>query len=145
MAKNPRMDELTALMNEKQKAFCDYYIIDPNATKAAKQAGYSEKSARAMGSENLTKPYIKEYIELRLAEMEAARVADGSEVMEFLTGVMRGEQKDQFDLDASLQDRIKAAELIGKRYRLFVDKQETELKVEPITIINDIPRSSDGD
>ena len=97
-----------------------------------------------MGSENLTKPDIKEYIELRLAQMEEKRVATASEVLEYLTRVMRGEEKDQFDMDASLQDRTKAAELLGKRYRLFIDKQEIEAKMEPVTIINDIPRKTDG-
>ena len=138
------MDELAKLMSEKQKAFCDHYITTLNATEAAKMAGYSEKSARAMGSENLTKPYIKEYIDLRLAELEESRVADATEVLQYLTRVMRGEEQDQFDMDASLQDRTRAAELLGKRYRLFVDKQEIDAKVEPITIVNDIPRRSDG-
>lgn len=140
----PRMNELAKLMSEKQKAFCDHYITTLNATEAAKMAGYSEKTARAMGSENLTKPYIKEYIDLRLAELEESRVADATEVLQYLTRVMRGEEKDQFDMDASLQDRTRAAELLGKRYRLFVDKQEIDAKVEPITIVNDIPRRSDG-
>ena len=57
---NPRMEELAGLMSEKQKAFCDYYITTMNAAEAARQAGYAEKSARMIGSENLTKPYIKE-------------------------------------------------------------------------------------
>lgn len=140
----PRMNELAKLMSEKQKAFCDHYITTLNATEAAKLAGYSEKTARAMGSENLTKPYIKEYIDLRLAELEESRVADATEVLQYLTRVMRGEEKDQFDMDASLQDRTRAAELLGKRYRLFVDKQEIDAKVEPITIVNNIPRRSDG-
>lgn len=139
-----RMDELAEKMSEKQMAFCDHYITTLNATEAAKLAGYSEKTARSMGCENLTKPNIKEYIELRLAELEEKRIADATEVLQYLTGVMRGEIKDQFDLDPSLQDRTKAAELLGKRYRLFIDKQETHVSTEPITILNDIPRRSDG-
>lgn len=144
-AKEERIEQLARMMSEKQKAFSDYYIETLNQTEAAKRAGYSEKTARSMGSENLTKPYIKEYIELRLAQMEEKRVATASEVLEYLTRVMRGEEKDQFDMDASLQDRTKAAELLGKRYRLFIDKQEIEAKMEPVTIINDIPRKTDGD
>lgn len=144
-AKEEKIEELARMMSEKQKAFSDYYIETLNQTEAAKRAGYSEKTARSMGSENLTKPYIKEYIELRLAQMEEKRVASASEVLEYLTRVMRGEEKDQFDMDASLQDRTKAAELLGKRYRLFIEKQEIEAKVEPVTIINDIPRKTDGD
>ena len=139
------MDELAGLMSEKQKAFCDHYITTMNAAEAARLAGYAEKSARMIGSENLTKPYIKEYIGLRLAELEEKRVASAEEVLQYLSRVMRGEEKDQFGLDPSLQDRTKAAELLGKRYRLFVDKQEIDAKVEPITILNDIPRRSNGD
>ena len=90
-AKEERMEQLARKMSEKQKAFCDYYIESLNLTDAAKKAGYSEKTARSMGSENLTKPDIKEYIELRLAQMEEKRVATASEVLEYLTRVMRGE------------------------------------------------------
>lgn len=141
---NPRMDELAGLMSEKQKAFCDYYITTMNAAEAARLAGYAEKSAKVIGCENLTKPNLKEYIELRLAELEEKRVADATEVLQYLTRVMRGEEKDQFDLDPSLQDRTKAAELLGKRYKLFVEKQEIDAKVDPVTILNDIPRSNNG-
>ena len=114
-------------MTEKQKAFCDYYIETGNATEAAIRAGYSKRTAKAIGSENLTKPYIKQYIDERLAKIEDARIAKGEEVLQYLTKVMRGEEKDQFGLDASLQDRTKAAELLGKRYRLFVDKVEADV------------------
>lgn len=144
MEKN-RMEELASLMSEKQKAFCDYYIETANATEAARRAGYSEKTAKSIGCENLTKPNLKEYIELRLKELEDGRVADATEVLQYLTRVMRGEEKDAFDMDPSLQDRTKAAELLGKRYRLFIDKQETNVSTEPITIINDIPRGGNGD
>lgn len=143
MAKS-RMDELAELMSEKQRAFCDYYLESLNATEAAKKAGYSEKTARSTGCENLTKPNIKEYIEIRLAEMEAHRVADAEEVLQYLTRVMRGEERDSFDMDPSLQDRTKAAELLGKRYRLFIDKQEVSGSLEGVTIINDIPKENDG-
>ena len=49
-------------LTEKQKLFCKEYIIDFNATRAAKAAGYSEDSAKEIGYENLTKPYIQDYI-----------------------------------------------------------------------------------
>ncbi len=139
------MEQLAKRMSEKQKAFCDHYIVTLNQTEAARLAGYSDKTARSMGSENLTKPDIKEYIDLRLAELEEKRVASAEEVLQYLTKVMRGKEKDQFDMDASLQDRTKAAELLGKRYRLFIDRKEIEANIEPVTIINDIPRKIDGD
>ena len=109
-------------LTPKQKAFADYYIETGNATEAAIRAGYNKKTARQIGSMNLTKVDIKQYIDERLKSIEDARIAKGEEVLQYLTKVMRGEEKDQFGLDASLQDRTKAAELLGKRYRLFVDK-----------------------
>ena len=113
-------------LTPKQKAFADYYIETGNATVAAKRAGYSKKTAAVIGTENLIKPNIKQYIDERLKEIEDKRIAKGEEVLQYLTKVMRGEEKDQFGLDASLQDRTKAAELLGKRYRLFVDKVERD-------------------
>lgn len=112
------MDKLTI----KQQAFADYFIECGNGTEAAIKAGYSKKTAKQIANENLTKPYLKAYIDTRLKEMESKRIASGEEVLQYLTKVMRGEEKDQFDLDAALQDRTKAAELLGKRYGLFKDK-----------------------
>ena len=121
----------------KQKAFADYYIETGNATEAAIRAGYNKKTARQIGSMNLTKVDIKAYIEERLKEIESKRIADGKEVLEYLSKVMRGEEKDQFGLDASLQDRTKAAELLGKRYRLFTEKVEVD-GVQQVQIVDDI-------
>lgn len=115
-------------LTPKQKAFADYYIETGNATESAIRAGYNKKTARQIGSMNLTKVDIKAYIEERLKEIESKRIADGKEVLEYLSKVMRGEEKDQFGLDASLQDRTKAAELLGKRYRLFTEKVEMDSK-----------------
>lgn len=127
-------------LTEKQKAFCEYYIASTNATEAAKKAGYSEKTAKSVGSENLTKPDIKAYIDERLKEMQDNRIADAEEVLTYLSRVMRGVEKDQFDLEPTLTDRTKAAELLGKRYALFVDKKEVSGKIEGVTIIDDIPK-----
>lgn len=105
-----------------QKAFCDYYLECGNATEAAKKAGYSEKNAHKIGPENLTKPTIRQYIDERLNSMASNRIAKAEEVLEYLTNVMRSKIKDQFGLEISIADRTKAAELLGKRYRLFTDK-----------------------
>ncbi|MBM7631746.1 terminase small subunit [Geomicrobium sediminis] len=63
-------------MTEKQRRFADYYIESGNATEAAIKAGYSKKTARSVGSENLTKPDISVYIENRLEELASERIAD---------------------------------------------------------------------
>lgn len=112
-------------LTPKQQAFADYYIETGNATEAARRAGY--KKPNVQGSQNLEKLSIKSYIEERMKVLDEKRIAKGEEVLQYLTKVMRGEEKDQFGLDASLQDRTKAAELLGKRYRLFVDKIEADI------------------
>lgn len=98
-----------------QQKFADLYIKLGNATQAAKEAGYSEKTAYSIGNENLKKPEIKAYISERLAQIEKESIASIDEVMKFYTKVMRGQEKDQFGLDASLSDRMKAGGEIIKR------------------------------
>lgn len=83
-----------AKMTDKQKRFCDEYLIDLNATQAAIRAGYSKKTANVIANENLTKPYIKEYIKKRMEEKESALIADQNEVLKYLTSVMRRELTD---------------------------------------------------
>lgn len=123
-------------LTPKQRAFADYYIETGNATEAARRAGY--KKTNVQGSQNLEKLSIKSYIEERVKASDEKRIAKGEEVLEYLTKVMRGEEKDQFGLDASLQDRTKAAELLGKRYRLFVDKVEQKVNVNSTTKLDSI-------
>lgn len=89
-------------LTPRQKDFCEYYLQTGNAAEAARLAGYSEKTARVTGPENLSKPAISEYITRRRAEMDKALIADSNEVLRFYSAVMRGEVKDQFGLDASL-------------------------------------------
>ncbi|MBQ3006764.1 MAG: terminase small subunit [Clostridia bacterium] len=108
----------------KQQKFADYYLECGNATEAAKKAGYSDKTARQIGTENLSKPSIAAYISERLAEIESKSVADIREVLKFYTKVMRGEVKDQFGLDASLADRLKAGDSLMKRYAAGAEKNK---------------------
>lgn len=124
-------------LTEKQKRFIDYYIETANATESAKRAGYSEKTAKNIGAENLTK--LNFFIQKRLEEKENNRIASQDEVLQYLTKVMRGEEKDQFGLDASLQDRTKCAELLGKRYGTFIEKKELtgNCIVELVDDVND--------
>lgn len=106
-------------MTEKQKTFCIEYVKSNNATDAAIKAGYSEKTARQIAAENLTKPYIKEYIaELMKPKQEEREksIADIDEVLSYFTKVMRGDEKDAFGLDASLKDRTDAAKELARRY-----------------------------
>lgn len=138
------------LVKEKQKRFCEEYLVDCNATQAAIRAGYSKKTARAVGQRLLTNVDIKKYIEQQLQKLKNEKIADAQEVLEYLTSVMRGEQKEQVALltgegvqklvqkDISAKDRIKAAELIGKRYGLFTEKVELQGETT-VQIVDDIP------
>lgn len=130
-----------AKMTEKQKRFCDEYLIDLNATQAAIRAGYSKKTAQQMGAENLLKPVVKEFIAARMSEKESRLIADQNEVLKFLTAVMRGEEKDEKPMVNAMgeiemlpvrqqSNQMKAAGLLAKRYGLLVDKTEAEVDME---------------
>lgn len=133
---------MAAKMTAKQMRFCDEYLIDLNATQAAIRAGYSEKTAGVMAAENLTKPIIKEYIEKRMAEKEDSLIADQNEVLKYLTSVMRGESqssvlaKGNFGVESVIEkppdesQRLRAAELLGKRYGLYTEKVNEVVDME---------------
>lgn len=87
-----------AKLTEKQKRFCDEYLIDLNATQAAIRAGYSAKTAGRIGGENLKKLEIIKYIDQRMQEIKSQRTADAAEVLETLTAVMRGEVREEIPL-----------------------------------------------
>lgn len=109
-------------LTPKQRAFCDYYLESGNLSDAARKAGYSKKTAHVIGTENLRKPVIAAYIKHYADAKDDNRIAKADEVLEFLTKAMRGEIKDQFDLDPTLQDRLRAGEMLGKRYGMFSDR-----------------------
>ena len=132
-----------AKLTAKQRRFCDEYLIDLNATQAAIRAGYSEKNARNIASENLAKPNIKAYIDERMAEKESQLIATQDEVLKYLTSVLRGESQSTeivvegtgdgcseartLKKEPSEKDRLRAAELLGKRYGLYTDRVETDV------------------
>lgn len=125
-------------LTAKQKIFCDEYIISLNATQAAIKAGYSKKTARKIAAENLTKPVIQSYISERMEQKESSLIATQDEVLQYLTSVLRGESQttdtvlvgmgdgyqevQEVEKKPSEKDRLKAAELLGKRYGLYTDK-----------------------
>jgi phage terminase small subunit len=120
-------------LTKKQKDFCEYYLQTGNAAEAARKAGYSAKTARVIGPENLSKPDVLEYIESRRAEMDKCLIADTDEVLKFYSSVMRGEVKDQFGLEASLSDRLKAGDSLMKRFAAAGYKQASERTEDPLT------------
>lgn len=123
-------------LKPKEFTFAEEWLKTMNATQSAIKAGYSERTAYSAGNRLLKKVEVKQYIDERLTEMQESSIADTNEVMQFLSSTMRGDIPDQFGLDPALNDRLKAAELLGKRYKLFTDKQEISgADGEPIKVI----------
>lgn len=125
-------------VNERQKRFADEYLIDLNAEAAAIRAGYSPKYARGNAHKLVANSCIKEYIKQRMDDKEKELIADQDEVLKYLTSVMRGQSRSSIVVVESTGDfmsaaremekapdekeRLKAAELLGKRYGLYTDK-----------------------
>lgn len=123
-------------LKPKEFTFAEEWLKTMNATQSAIKAGYSERTAYSAGNRLLKKVEVKQYIDERLTEMQESSIADTNEVMQFLSSTMRGDIPDQFGLDPALNDRLKAAELLGKRYKLFTDKQEISgADGEPIKVV----------
>lgn len=136
-------------LTEKQKRFADEYLIDLNATRAYKAVYKNVKKdevARACGSRLLTKANIKTYIDEQLEKISSEKVADAQEVMEYLTNVIRGKAESEIVVvvgegdgcssarrilkNPDEKEKLKAAELLGKRYGLYVDKQQVTHTLE---------------
>lgn len=139
------------ITNEKHKVFADEYLIDLNQTRAYKVAYprvTKDTTAATNGGRLLRNAEVKTYIDEQLEKMRSERVADAQEVLEYLTSVMRGEEKEETligrgegeqgitDIEVSAKDRIKAAELIGKRHSLFTEKVELEGDVSLEVIVD---------
>ncbi|MBS4869323.1 MAG: terminase small subunit [Eubacterium sp.] len=140
-------------LTAKQKRFCEEYIVDCNATQAAIRAGYKEKYAHTNANKLLQKTTLKNYINEMLENVKSNNIADATEVMEYLTSVVRGKSMSEIvviegvgegcSIARTMQkqpdekERLKAAELLGKRYSLFKDNVNVD-GVSQVVIINDL-------
>lgn len=127
-------------LTEKQKAFCDEYIIDFNASRAAISAGYSEKTARAIAAENLTKPYIQEYLAKLKAERAERVQIDQDYVLRVIKNTVErcsqaeqvkdreGNPTGEYKFDSTAV--LKGAELLGKHLAMFTDRSEVKSSVK---------------
>lgn len=130
-------------LNDKQKQFFKEYIVDANATQSAIRAGYSKKTAYSQGQRLLKNVEGQKYLQELMDEKEKALIADQDEVLKYLTSVLRGESQSTEIVvegigdgcseartilkEPSEKDRLKAAELLGKRYGLYTDKVQAEV------------------
>lgn len=148
-------------MTDKQRKFADEYLIDCNATRAYK-AAYShiknDNVAHACGAKLLRNATVQAYIDERLDEISSEKIADAAEVMKYLTSVLRGESTAEIVVVEGCGEgcseartmtkapdetqRLKAAELLGKRYGLFKENVKLEGAV-PVIIKDDIPETDD--
>lgn len=135
-------------MTARQKRFCDEYLIDLNGTQAAIRAGYSPRSARQIADRNMSNNDIRQYIDDRMKEKEKELIADQDEVLKYLTEVLRGKSQSEivvvenigdFTSEARLmqkspdeKERLKAAELLGRRYNLFSEKMKVDVALPVI-------------
>lgn len=135
-------------LTPKQKRFADEYIISGNIYQSMVKAGYSENYAKSDGCKILDNPRVKAYIDDRMADFEREAIASQEEVLSYLTSVMRGEQTEQvmvtggevIDVVVGAKDRIKAAELLGKRYGAWTERVDLVGNVG-VTIVDDIDAS----
>ncbi len=139
------------VLNDKQKLFYKEYLVDSNATQAAIRAGYSKKTAYSQGQRLLKHVEGQRYMTELMEEKESKLIADQDEVLKYLTAVLRGESRSSVVVVESTGDfmsearemqkapdekeRLKAAELLGKRYSLF--KDNVKLDVTPVVIGGD--------
>ena len=136
-------------MTEKQKRFCEEYLKDLNATRAAIRAGYSRASARSIGFDNMSKAEIKSYIDEQMRKLSDESVATAKEILQYPTSVMRGESESEIVVLEGIapgiskptrvmkkpdeKERLKAAELLGKRWSLFTENLNIE--AEPVRVV----------
>ncbi len=137
------------MLTDKQKRFCEEYIVDSNATQAAIRAGYSERTANEQGARLLAKDSVKTYIKELMDDRKSDTIASAEEVMRYLTSVIRGKSvshvlaRDELGAERIVEkppdekERLKAAELMGKRHQLFTDKVQVDGNV-PVMIVDDL-------
>lgn len=148
-----------AKLNEKQKLFCENYLTTMNAVDAY-LAVYKNCKSRDNASKHASRllalPHIRAYVDTCLEKAHSNKVADIQEVMEYLTSVMRGKTSAEEVLVVgtgegcsepckvskapSEKERLKAAELIGKRYALFTGSDTKEDDSDSVVIVNDAPK-----
>ena len=132
-------------LNENHKAFCDFYIESLNATESyMKVYKCSYNTARTNGARLLTNANIKKYIDEVMSAKEESRIASQDEILQILTDIARGvteEEVVQFSQlgeelrttrKPTIKDRMKASELLGKRYRMWIDKIEANVNQQVI-------------
>ena len=133
------MSSIAKKLTTKQQIFVDEYIVSGNATQAAIKAGYSKRTARKIGQENLTKPDIKAALNDKMLEIESQKIGNAKEVLEFYFRVLRGEETEEVPMSTadsvitvtktpSIKDKVSVAKEIMKRFPLYDPMEKQKLK-----------------
>ncbi len=117
-------------LNKNEMEFCRLKVEGKTDLQAAKGAGYSEQ----YGKNLLKKEYIQKEIKKLLEEKRKEEIADDTDILQFLTSVMKGDAYKEKN-DAVMKDRMRAAELLGKRQNVF---EQTDSKNDVVIIVDDI-------
>ena len=151
------------MLTEKRKRFIDEYLIDTNAAAAVVRAGFKAKSSKVaadIGNELMKVPAIREAIDERLVQMQSEKIASAQEVMEYLTAILRDQEVEEVTVvvgtgagvseaqnvekSVSPKDKLKAAELLGKRYGLFTDKVDLGAGALTVVVEHDYGEPNEG-
>ncbi len=125
-----RGKEMKKGLNKNEIEFCRLKVEGKTDLQAAKGAGYSEQ----YGKNLLKKEYIQKEIKKLLEEKRKEEIADDTDILQFLTSVMKGDAYKEKN-DAVMKDRMRAAELLGKRQNVF---EQTDSKNDVVIIVDDI-------
>ena len=140
-------------LNLRQQKFVDEYCKSGNVTQSAIKAGYAETTADRHGRRLLGNHRVHAAISMRMEEARTKNVADTTEILEYLTSVMRGQHEDEVVMNigkgngitaaekvaakVGAKERLKAAEMLAKVNGLFLNKQEIELSQAVQVVITD--------
>lgn len=119
-------------MTDRQRLFAALFVKHGNGAQAAREAGYSRRSARQTAGKLLADPEIQSHIRELMTDRENNAIAEAHEVLVFLTSVMRGQVSDSFGLDPSLSDRLRAADALMKRLAVTDAKSDTLKKLDEL-------------
>lgn len=130
-------------LTPKESKFISIYLKTEDCAKAAEEAGYSIrqnfKNQTAQyykkGQQLLAKDYISDEIGWRFKQLQSADIATAEEVMQYLTRVMRGDEKDQFDIDVSIADRTAAAKELNRRFKEIEDATNSNMNTKEVHLV----------
>ena len=115
------MPKLTA----KQARFVHEYLVDLNATQAAIRAGYKPSNARQVAADNMSKANIQQAVQEAREAQEKATMYDANWIMAQIARIAEDETQ-------AARDRLKALELMGKRYGIWEKRQDEDTSVKVI-------------